>query len=121
MRRLIPILVILFVAVSSHAAESPAGRWTGAIALTNGLLDIEVELELRNNRWYGTIDIPSQQAEDLPLEFVDFRSTGDVTFQIAHLPGGARFDGTMKDGTIDGTYVQAGETFAFRLKRAPAK
>src|SRR4028118_659162 len=106
MRRLNLLLLLLFVALSSYAAQPAEGRWKGEIALPAGPLAIEVQLEHRDNRWYGSIDIPSQEAKSLPLESVDFTSAGKATFQIAHIPGGARFDGTISGDTLEGKFAQ---------------
>lgn len=118
MRRLSLTFLLLFVAVSSHAAHPAEGRWTGAIELASGPLEVIVNLELRNNHWRGSLDFPSQEATDLPLQRIDFTASGKATFEIAHIPGGARFDGTLDGDTITGTYGQQGERFAFRLTRA---
>jgi uncharacterized protein len=118
MRRLYLPLLLLFVAVSSHAAEPAEGRWTGAIELASGPLETVVKLEMRNNHWRGSLDFPSQEAIDLPLQRIDITSAGKANFEIAHIPQGARFEGTLDGDTITGTYTQAGETFPFKLTRA---
>jgi hypothetical protein len=118
MRRLYLPLLLLFVAVSSHAAEPAEGRWTGAIELASGPLEVIVKLEFRNNHWRGTLDFPSQEAFDLPLQRIDFTAHGKATFEIAHIPGGTRFNGTLDGDTITGTYGQAGERFPFKLTRS---
>lgn len=118
MRRLIPLFLVLFVAVSSHAAEAPGGRWTGTIALADSMLDVEIELVERNSRWYGTADFPAQEMRGMPLELIDISVlTGKSTFSIAHIPGGAKFTGTIKGDTLEGTYTQSGEEFPFKLTR----
>jgi hypothetical protein len=118
MRRLSLTFLLLFVAVSSHAAHPAEGRWTGAIELAAGPLEVIVNLELRNNHWRGSLDFPTQEATDLPLQRIDFTASGKAGFEIAHIPQGARFDGTLDGDTITGTYAQAGERFPFKLTRA---
>ncbi|HEX8616596.1 MAG TPA: hypothetical protein VF911_03320 [Thermoanaerobaculia bacterium] len=118
MRRLNLVLLLLFAAVSSYAAQPAEGRWNGAIALPAGPLEVEVQFEYRNNRWHGTVSIPSQMAEDLPLENIDITNAGKATFQIAHIPGGARFDGTVSGDTIEGKFTQIDQSYPFKLTRA---
>jgi hypothetical protein len=118
MRRLSLTFLLLFVAVSSHAAEPAEGRWTGAIELAAGPLETIVKLQFHNNHWTGTVDFPSQEATDLPLQRIDITARGKAAFEIAHIPQGARFDGTLDGDTITGTYAQAGERFPFKLTRS---
>jgi len=118
MRRLYLPLLLLFVAVSSQAAQPAEGRWTGVIELADGPLEVVVKFEQRNNLWRGTLDFPTQDAFDMPLQRIDFTAAGKAVFEIAHIPQGARFNGTLEGDTITGTYTAATEKFPFKLTRS---
>jgi len=62
----------------------------------------------------GFIDIPLQQAVDLPLENITIEKS-NVTFAIKDVPGDPTFNGTLsEDGnSIHGEFTQNGGTFAF--------
>ena len=77
-----------------------------------------MKFEFRNNHWRGSLDFPSQEATDLPLQRIDITAAGKTNFEIAHIPQGARFEGMLDGDTITGTYTQAGETFPFTLTRS---
>jgi hypothetical protein len=85
-----------------------AGSWQGAIELPQAKLDITVDLaQQADGAWTGTIDIPAQQAKDLPLEPVTVE--GDtVKFAIKGLPGDPTFEGKLDEkGEISGIFTQA--------------
>ncbi|NIO28533.1 MAG: serine hydrolase [Candidatus Latescibacteria bacterium] len=68
--------------------------------------------------WTGSIDIPPQAAEDLPLKDISFDGS-KVIFSIEGPPGNPTFDGIFsQEGlTIAGEFTQAGQTFPFELTR----
>jgi hypothetical protein len=123
MRRLSLILLVLCVAVSSHAADSAAGRWTGSIARPDGPLELQVELwQTDEGRWRGHLTIPAQGAKDLPME-VDVAGT-QVMFRVLNIPGEPPFLGTFEGDVIDGEF-KAAQPYALTLMRvvdeAPSK
>lgn len=122
----IPVAAIALAALFPGAvasAETPlAGRWTGAIELPGQRLEITVQIAGSGDAWSGTIDIPAQNARNLPLSSFDVSSSA-VRFSIAGVPGDPTFHGTRlpeNAGVIAGQFTQGGQTFAFRLERSGA-
>lgn len=99
--------------------EPFAGHWEGGITLPNGSLGVAVDLAAADSFLSGTIDIPAQGAEGLPLAGfeVDGRT---IRFSIQNIPGNPTFDGALADGRIAGTFRQGGGAFPFELARAAA-
>ncbi len=114
--------VVLFVCLTASAtAPSPpelAGHWEGAIATVTGDLVVRVDLEAGPQGWSGTIDIPQQGADDLPLASIAVEGNA-IRFAIAGVAGEPTFDGTFQDGEIRGTFTQTGSRLPFRLGREP--
>jgi len=90
------------------AATAPSGHWEGVIQLPQAELQIAVDLQQdkASGAWTGTIDIPAQKAENLPLEPITVNGQ-TVNFAIKGLPGNPTFEGTLEGAEIKGTFTQA--------------
>lgn len=120
--RTVPLLLTLCLvwlwAPHALGAETAAGHWEGAIELPagTGKLQILVDLAQADAAWSGTIDIPAQGAQDLPLDGIAVDGA-KVRFSIAGVPGQPTFDGILEEGALSGTFSQGGATMPFRLGR----
>lgn len=119
MRSLILSALCVLPALAQQAGLS--GRWEGAIKLPGAELALQVRLAEKDGAWSGTISIPQQGAQDLPLERIRV-AMGTVEFAIANLPGDPLFRGSLsKEGRIEGTLSQGGQSFPFSLGRAAVR
>ncbi|MBD3235185.1 MAG: serine hydrolase [Candidatus Eisenbacteria bacterium] len=111
------LLALLLLAPGAPlAAPSPAGHWEGEIEIPGMALEVLIDLALEEGVWSGSISIPAQNAQDLPLERIAV--AGDsVSFAIAGIPGGPTFAGALDEegATIAGTFTQGGQSFPFHL------
>ncbi len=106
-----------FFTWTASAAE-PEGRWIGGIVLPDASeLAIQINLEIIEGEWVGTISIPIQGIKDFPLSELSAKE-GKVGFLMAGIPGDPRFSGTLDAaaGTIAGDFTQGGQKLAFYLK-----
>jgi CubicO group peptidase (beta-lactamase class C family) len=113
------VLALLFLASPLFAADSPAGRWEGAIVLPALRLEVQVDLAGAEQAWSGDISIPLQQARDLPLTAITV-SGNEVTFRIAGVPGDPTFSGVLQGNELAGSFTQNGQKFPFTLQRSGA-
>lgn len=101
-------------------AQTLAGTWQGSIDLPEAPLVIGITLVDDADELTGTIDIPAQGIDDLPLTDVA-RSGDSLTFGLQGVPGAPVFDGTVagtgKATRIAGDFTQTGQTFSFTLER----
>ena len=58
---------VALLGMAAHAAAAVDGHWEGRIGIPGAPLDVRVDLEQEAEAWQGTIDIPAQGAEALPL------------------------------------------------------
>lgn len=107
--------VLILIPVLVQAAETPAGRWEGAIQLPSGALQVVVNLEPEGGSWKGTMDIPAQGALGLRLSPLTIDGTA-VRFTLVGVPGEPTFEGTLAGGEIRGNLAQ-GSPFPFHLRR----
>ncbi|MEA3336520.1 MAG: alpha/beta fold hydrolase [Chloroflexota bacterium] len=94
-----------------------AGQWQGKIVLPGLGLEILVNFGEDSGTIEGTIDIPAQGASGIPLHSIQ---AGDSTLHFEMLDGPrlAVFDGAVQpDGTIEGSFTQAGVEGDFELAR----
>jgi CubicO group peptidase (beta-lactamase class C family) len=110
-------LIGLAAFITAQAREEDlVGSWQGAIEIPGSSLEVEVELQLADEAWQGTIDIPAQGAANLPLEDIHVDNE-QVRFAIAGVQGEPVFEGALRDGRIEGSFLQAGQEFPFTLQR----
>ena len=116
---LVVSMLSLVAAGLAAPPPGPEGSWEGAISLPGQQLEVQVRLERdAGGELSGTISIPAQGAQDLPLEALAW-DPPTVRFAISGVPGEPRFEGTLSgDGlSIEGTFRQSGLEFPFRLDR----
>lgn len=93
------------------------GQWEGNITLPNRALEIQVRFDRTDSgHWKGTIDIPLQRAQNLPLQSVRF-DPPQVHFELQAGPGLAVFEGQFEGDKMAGNFQQAGMSFPFTLAR----
>ena len=106
-------------AAQQLAASSPfdlEGHWEGEIVLPSGALQVMIDFAAGVDGWTGTIDIPVQAAQDLPL--IDISVDGPrARFTIAGVPGNPTFAGLFRDGELAGSFTQGAARLDFRLAR----
>ena len=96
----------------------PSGHWEGSIEAPGQPLVVMVDLEQIDAAWSGTIDIPAQGADDLPLSDVSVDvDSGAVRFTIGAGIGEPTFEGTLSGGEITGEFTQGPARLPFRLGR----
>ena len=119
MKKTLSVLAIsVFVIVPTlFAQQSLVGHWEGNINIRGQQLIINVDFRSSGDTLTATIDIPQQNARNLPLKAVMFHAPR-VFFELPAGPGLAVFDGQLKDSTISGTFTQAGMEGTFLLHAA---
>ena len=123
LRTLVVIAVVVSLAVS-HAENRITGHWEGQIEIPGQPIAVKIDLTSNDNEWTGTIDIPTQGANDLPLSDIHVVEEDDsvhIKFSIRNIPGNPTFDGKLQDSAISGTFSQSGATFGFQLSRERVK
>lgn len=113
---IVSLALLLFS--NAQATTDITGAWKGAINLPGMELEVSVNFDSTETGWSGTIDIPMQNARDLPLSGIT-ADAENVEFAIAGVPGEPTFSGTLsEDGkSIAGDFIQAGQNFTFELTR----
>ncbi|MDZ7778451.1 MAG: serine hydrolase domain-containing protein [Gemmatimonadota bacterium] len=128
-RALLPLLFVVAGGLAgptpSRAQDAPAdpeGTWRGEIAVPGSPLAFTVSLARSEaGDWSGTVDIPSQGAEQEPLTGI--RVVEDsVVFSIEGVPGDPTFRGEVgpERAALEGDFTQGSQTFPFALERAEA-
>lgn len=102
-----------------RAAEpTVAGPWHGVIELSpETRMAVLVRLGPQGDGWKGDIDIPAQNAFQLPLVRIAVEGA-QVRFSLGGgIPGDPTFAGTLAGSEIRGTFSQGGVKAPFRLER----
>lgn len=94
------------------------GRWTGTIEITGQPLGIEILFGYDGGELDGTIDIPQQNAFNLPVEVTEV-SADSIVFQFQTGTGAAVFYGNRNPNSdlIEGEFEQVGVQFPFSISK----
>lgn len=111
-------LFVLGLTPPAVAQDALVGTWNGSISIQGQALNINVHFATEEEALMAKIDIPQQGATGLPLQNVSYEAP-KVHFELQAGPGLATFDGELQeDGTISGTFAQAGIQGTFSLTKA---
>ncbi len=101
-----------------QTASEIDGYWTGAIEVYDQELNIQITFSFTDGILDGVIDIPQQDAYNLPVEVLEVEEE-IITFQFETGTGPAVFRGRWDadNNTIEGEFEQVGEKFPFKLTK----
>src|SRR5580765_8189561 len=117
----LPALLISSAAIC-NAAELTPGRWEGVVRIPERELTVVVNLDRgAGNDWVGSITVVGLDIRGAPLTDIVMKAP-EIAFsaQTAPPPRGlqATFKGKLdSSGMLSGTFIQAGNTAPFSLKR----
>ena len=102
--------------VNSVHDDQYEGYWEGAIVVNNQELDIRITFSYADGEMDGSIDIPQQQAFNLPVEVLT-ATPDSMVFQFQTGTGVAVFysDKIEHNKRIDGRFEQMGGEYPFYL------
>ncbi len=107
-------------AASAGASASLEGRWEGPVAVAGQSMVMVVKFSGSGSEMKGQLDVPAQGAKDLPLKNITYQAP-KVHFEAFEGAGLATFDAELtSDGTLSGSFGQAGYEGTFTFKRAAA-
>jgi dienelactone hydrolase len=115
MRTNIVTVLTFFLLQSAFSQSTIVGHWEGSIKIGGQELIIKTDFKAAEAGLSATIDIPQQNAKDLPLKNVRYEHP-KVHFELPAGPGLAIFDGERKDSLITGKFTQAGMEGTFSLQ-----
>ncbi len=121
MRKITVLLLFIALTIQStnlFAQYSLTGDWEGSIDIRGTALTIITHFDSTEKGFAGTIDIPQQGGQDIPLQNISFTNRDSVQFELMTGSGIARFRGYFKhDSVISGTFFQNAQSFPFILQR----
>ena len=112
------LLFLLFQTHHDQRYQEVEGNWNGSIEVYDQELRISILFTYTDNELDGTLDIPQQQAFNLPLEVI--RAEGsEIVFKFETGTGPATFYGiwNIEEQSIAGEFEQVGERFPFSINK----
>jgi len=113
----LPLLLFTQVLFAQNISDIE-GSWKGTIEITGQTLAIEILFGYDDGELDGTINIPQQNAYNLPVEVTE--ATGDsIVFQFQTGTGVAVFNGNRnpQGDLIEGDFEQVGVQFPFTISK----
>ena len=115
------VIIVTFISINYVHAQSVGGKWKGAIQIHGQELIIITHLQQNQDRYSGTIDIPQQRAQGIPLQKIKI-TPDSIHYEFPAGPGRASFNGTfISRDSIHGTFIQSGQHFPFYLNKMAQK
>jgi pimeloyl-ACP methyl ester carboxylesterase len=105
MKRTLALLLVLFVALTTAAAEPVQGLWFGTLSFGAKELRLGLRIAQDADGLTGTLDSLDQGSGEIPLSDVTF-TDGTLRFAIPKL--GASFEGKLDGNALRGTWSQRG-------------
>lgn len=117
MKKFLILFLYLILTLPLSAQPSLSGTWEGSITIQGQELGIIFNFEGEAGNYSGTLDIPAQGANDLPLIYVVVEGDS-VSTAFNTGTGLGEFEGQfVSQNNIEGTYTQSGSDFPFRAER----
>jgi hypothetical protein len=104
---------------SQESLMTLAGDWSGSLKLGTISLRIVFHVAPPGALYPATMDSPDQGAKGIPVSAVRVEGN-NVTFEVSSI--GGRYRGTLReDGTLEGVWMQSGQSFPLNLSKQPAQ
>lgn len=119
--RWLPAVLLIFwsLPLTTEAAspnEPILGRWQGTTVVMGHELDFQLDFKETNGTLSATIDIPAQGAKGVALSNVRWNDS-QVHVELPAGPGLAVWEGSLKEGKLQGKFTQGGAEGTFTLSR----
>ncbi|WDF67477.1 S9 family peptidase [Sphingobacterium oryzagri] len=98
----------------SNTIAQIKGDWKGTLDVQGTSVEIIFHFTTAEEALQGTMDVPMQGATGIPLTTVAFENN---TLSLAIEQAGIKYNGTLADGEITGTYSQGGMELPLVLKK----
>jgi len=96
------------------------GTWTGTITIMGQKLEFVTNFKTEGEEIKGTMDMPMQGVNDLPLKDVKYDHP-KISFILETPQAAANFEGVVEGDTITGQFEQGGIKGSFTLTRSTEK
>lgn len=116
---MIAVALLLFgflYVLPCQAQQAIDGDWVGGIDFGNSWQSINLHFKTENDKLTGTLDLPEQGRNGLPLDHVVVESSR-VRIEWQGRSGLAIYEGQLKDGAITGNFQQGTTRATFQLAR----
>ncbi|MFC2163755.1 alpha/beta hydrolase family protein [Acidobacteriota bacterium] len=110
------LFLCLSVALSGEQSKID-GTWVGKIEIMGQTLDFVTNLRSEGEEVKGTMDMPMQGVNGLPLKDVIYNHP-KISFVLETPQASAKFEGVVEGDTIKGHFEQGGIKGAFTLTRS---
>lgn len=115
------LFTLILLLASLTCSAQIAGTWHGKLQVTSVYsLSLVLHITEEGNQLSATLDSPDQGATGIPVDKVEYNTTSkQLTFESLAI--GARYQGILKNDTIQGVFAQGGMPRRLDLSRGEVK
>lgn len=111
------ILLFLLSLLQNAYAQSLEGKWNGELEIPGTKLDLIIEIKSVSDSYSATLSIPSQGANGLAFDKVEFNAeTKELNVEITSVQ--LAYKGKLSDNQLIGTFHQGGYELPLNLQKA---
>ena len=113
------ILLLIFIMSSITAiSQNIIGDWKGTLDVQGVKLDLIFHVTQKDGLYVTTLDVPMQGASGLAVDKTTLEGN-KLVFNASALQ--IKYEGEVKENAIDGTFIQAGQSFPLQLTQFESK
>ncbi len=106
--------LISFIFTFSLYGQNIEGNWNGNLMIENEEMALVFNFKKENEKYIGTMDIPSQGAIGMPISKVTFE---DKILYLEIMNGAITYEGVIEDKVIIGKFKQGNNEFTLNLNK----
>lgn len=110
----IPFLFLMSLLTTAAFAQDITGQWNGVLKVSGMQLRIVFNIAKIDNGYSSTMDSPDQGVKGIPVTSTTFENS---ILNMKVVNAGIEFEGEFKEGIIQGSFKQRGQSFVLELKR----
>ena len=113
MKKITLMLVAITAALTSFA-QNIEGQWNGVLKIQNTQLAVVFNINKTTDGYTATMDSPNQGVKGIVVTTTSFKN---AVLNLSITNAGIEYEGTLNNGTIEGAFIQGGQSFPLNLSR----
>ena len=106
--------MVLFLFGMQTFAQEITGSWKGTLSVQGTEVPLVFNISKTDGTYSSTMDSPSQGATDIPMDETTY---AESQLTIIFKQAGIKYVSTVAEGTMEGTFYQAGMEFPLTMEK----
>lgn len=117
-KQTLQLSLVLFLCAFSVQSQEVTGSWSGKLSVQGTEIPLTFNIEEKEGKYSSTMDSPSQGATGVPMDVTTFENN---KLTIKFTQAGIKYEATLSEKTLVGTFYQGGMQFPLNLTKTEKK